>query len=174
VSSSEPVLNSAFRSSHSFGFARNFVLGAIAVKFSSASPCVRLCVLCVLCVSAFSYSSSTSAQTPTPRPITIDDYFQIQAVHDPQLSSDGKWVAYSVDKSTLKTDKTETRIWMIPASGGDALPMTAEDVTSEHPRWSPKFGSSTAKAVKLSASPTSFRISLISLGLPMAAKWSCS
>ncbi len=93
--------------------------------------------LCALCVFAFSYSFPASAQAPTPRPITIDDYFQIQSVHDPQLSPDAQWVAYSVDKSSLKTDKTETRIWMIPASGGDALPMTAEGVSSEHPRWSP-------------------------------------
>jgi dipeptidyl aminopeptidase/acylaminoacyl peptidase len=93
--------------------------------------------LCALCVSAFSLSFSASAQTSSPRPITIDDYFQIQPVHDPQLSPDGQWVAYSVDNSSLKTDKTETRIWMIPTSGGDSLPMTAEGATSERPRWSP-------------------------------------
>jgi dipeptidyl aminopeptidase/acylaminoacyl peptidase len=104
------------------------------VKFSSALRSFRLCALCV---SAFTYSFSASAQTPNPRPITIDDYFQIQAVHDPQLSPDTQWVAYAVDKSSLKTDKTETRIWMIPVTGGEALPMTAEGMSSEHPRWSP-------------------------------------
>jgi Tol biopolymer transport system component len=104
------------------------------MKFFSATASFRFCALCV---PAFSLSFSASAQTPTPRPITIDDYFQIQAVHDPQLSPDAQWVAYSVDKSNLKTDKTETRIWMVPTTGGDALPMTAEGVTSEHPRWSP-------------------------------------
>jgi dipeptidyl aminopeptidase/acylaminoacyl peptidase len=106
------------------------------MKFCSASRFFRLCVLCV---SAFSFSLSASAQSSpaTLRPITIDDYFQIQAIHDPQLSFDGQWVAYVVDKSSLKTDKNESRIWMIPASGGDPLPMTAEGVTSEHPRWSP-------------------------------------
>ena len=93
--------------------------------------------LSVLCVSAFSCPFSASAQTPSPRPITIDDYFQIQTVHDPQLSPDAQWVAYAVDKSSLKTDKNETRIWLIPTSGGDALPMTAEGVSSTHPRWSP-------------------------------------
>jgi dipeptidyl aminopeptidase/acylaminoacyl peptidase len=92
--------------------------------------------LCVLCASAFSCFSS-SAQSTAPRPITIADYFQIQAVHDPQLSPDGQWVAYSVDKATLKTDKNETRIWMVPTSGGDALPLTAEGASSSHPRWSP-------------------------------------
>ncbi len=104
------------------------------MKFCSASRSFRLCVLCV---SAFSYSSSTSAQAPTPRPITIDDYFQIQTVHDPQLSPDAQWVAYTVDKSSLKTDKNESRIWMISASGGEPLAMTAEGVSSSHPRWSP-------------------------------------
>ena len=93
--------------------------------------------LCALCVSVFSSSFPASSQTATPRPITIDGYFQIQAVHDPQLSPDGQWVAYCVDKSSLKTDKTETRIWMIPTSGGDAIPMTGEGVSSSHPRWSP-------------------------------------
>ncbi|MGB8459755.1 MAG: S9 family peptidase [Candidatus Acidiferrum sp.] len=82
-------------------------------------------------------SPSAPAQTPSPRPITIDDYFRILAVHDPQLSPDGNWVAYAVDKATLKTDKNETRIWMVPASGGDSIPMTAEGVSSSHPRWSP-------------------------------------
>lgn len=85
------------------------------------------------------FAPTASAQTapPSPRSITIDDYFQIQAVHDPQLSLDSQWVAYSVDRSTLKTDKNETRIWMVPATGGDALPMTAEGLSSDHPRWSP-------------------------------------
>src|SRR5271170_4722280 len=82
-------------------------------------------------------SASAQSSAPSPRSITIDDYFQIQAVHDPQLSLDGQWVAYSVDKATLKTDKNETRIWMVPTSGGDALPLTAEGASSSHPRWSP-------------------------------------
>lgn len=106
------------------------------MKFCSAS---RSFLLCVLCVSAFSFSLSASAQSSPPalRPITIDDYFQIQTVHEPQLSPDAQWVAYTVDKSSLRTDKNESRIWMISASGGEPLAMTAEGVSSSHPRWSP-------------------------------------
>ena len=37
----------------------------------------------------------------------------------------------------LKEDKSETRIWMVPAGGGDAIPMSAEGVSSSRPRWSP-------------------------------------
>jgi dipeptidyl aminopeptidase/acylaminoacyl peptidase len=71
------------------------------------------------------------------RPITIDDYFQIHEVHDPQLSPDGQWLAYCVKTPLLKDDKNEERIWMIPAAGGDPIALTAEGVSSSHPRWSP-------------------------------------
>ena len=91
----------------------------------------------LLALLALPVSAIAQSAPPSARPITIDDYFQIQTVHDPQLSPDAHWVAYAVDKSTLKTDKNETRIWMVPSSGGDALPMTAEGVSSSHPRWSP-------------------------------------
>ena len=71
------------------------------------------------------------------RPITIDDYFQIHEVHDPQLSPDGRWIAYTVKTPLLKSDKNEERIWMVPASGGDPIALTAAGVSSSHPRWSP-------------------------------------
>jgi dipeptidyl aminopeptidase/acylaminoacyl peptidase len=92
-----------------------------------------------LALTLLALSPSAAAQTApaSPGAITIDDYIQIQAVHDAQLSPDSRWVAYSVDKGTLKTDKNETRIWMVAISGGDALPLTAEGVSSSHPRWSP-------------------------------------
>src|SRR5260370_17212151 len=72
-----------------------------------------------------------------PRAITIDDYFQIRDVAQPELSPDGQWVAYAVRTKMLKEDKIEQRLWMVSTHGGDPLPMTAEGVSSSHPRWSP-------------------------------------
>jgi dipeptidyl aminopeptidase/acylaminoacyl peptidase len=86
-----------------------------------------------LIFAAGSFASPAAAQ----RPITIDDYFQIHEVHDPQVSPDGKWIAYSVKTPLLKTDKNEERVWMIPAAGGDSIALSAEGVSSSHPRWSP-------------------------------------
>jgi dipeptidyl aminopeptidase/acylaminoacyl peptidase len=79
------------------------------------------------------------AQTPppAPRPITVDDYFQIREVHDPQLSPDSQWISYTVKTAKLKEDKNESRIWMVPAASGEAIPLTAEEVSSSHARWSP-------------------------------------
>jgi dipeptidyl aminopeptidase/acylaminoacyl peptidase len=77
------------------------------------------------------------AQQPAPRAITIDDYFQIREVRDPQLSPDAKWVAYSIKTVLLKEDREEERIWMVPTAGGDPLALTAEGVSSGHARWRP-------------------------------------
>jgi dipeptidyl aminopeptidase/acylaminoacyl peptidase len=76
-------------------------------------------------------------QQSAPRPITIDDYFQIRTVHDPQLSPDAKWLLYAVTTAQLKEDKNEERIWLVSTTGGGATPLTAEGVSSSHPRWSP-------------------------------------
>jgi len=72
-----------------------------------------------------------------PRPVAVDDQFQIGEAQDPQLSPDAQWVAYNVKMLSLKEDKSEERIWMAPFAGGDAVAMSAEGVSSSHPRWSP-------------------------------------
>ena len=77
------------------------------------------------------------AQQPAPRAITIDDYFQIRAVSDPQLSPDAKWVTYTVQTAQLKEDKNEERIWMAPTVSGAPVALTAEGASSSHARWSP-------------------------------------
>jgi len=104
-------------------------------------PCVVFASL------ATCFSFSANAQEPAPKPsaapataprgITIDDFFQIRDVAQPELSPDGQWVAYSVRTRILKDDKNEQRLWMVSTHGGDAIPMTAEGVSSSHPRWSP-------------------------------------
>ncbi len=71
------------------------------------------------------------------RPLKVDDYFSIQRVGNPQISPDGQWVAYTVGTTDLEKDKSETRLWMIPASGGEAIPMTAKGSSAGRPRWSP-------------------------------------
>jgi dipeptidyl aminopeptidase/acylaminoacyl peptidase len=86
---------------------------------------------------AFSPRGNAQPGAPTPRPITVDDVFEIRNVSDPQITADGKWVAYAVSTMSLKEDKSETRIWIMPSDGGDAIAMTAEKESSSHPRWSP-------------------------------------
>ncbi len=71
------------------------------------------------------------------RPISVNDFFEMKTVRDPQVSPDGKWIAYTVSEMDLKKDKSEKRIWMIPSGGGEAIPMTAKGYSAGNPRWSP-------------------------------------
>src|SRR3984957_8605041 len=79
----------------------------------------------------------SGAAAGAKRVLTADDYFRLKEVADPQISPDGKWVAYVVKTASLKDDKNHERIWMVAAGGGAAIPLTAEKVSSSHPRWSP-------------------------------------
>ncbi|MGB7622651.1 MAG: S9 family peptidase [Terriglobia bacterium] len=70
-------------------------------------------------------------------PLTFDDLMKVQRVADPQISPDGKWVAYSVtvvdkEKNTKKAD-----IWVVPTAGGRALQLTRSQKSDDRPRWSP-------------------------------------
>jgi dipeptidyl aminopeptidase/acylaminoacyl peptidase len=97
----------------------------------------RLPLLVFLIVLALSGSFSLAQQSSAPRPLAVDDLFDFRDVHDARISPEGQFIAFTVTTSSLKDDKTETRIWMVPASGGEPLPLTAEGQSSDHPRWSP-------------------------------------
>ena len=59
------------------------------------------------------------------RHLRVDDYFALKSVGSPRISPDGAWVAYTVRTKDLENDRSETRLWMVPTAGGEALPMTA-------------------------------------------------
>ncbi len=92
----------------------------------------------LLTLAFLAVSSITRAQQPpSPRPIAVDDLFGYLEVSDAQISPDAQFVAYTVGTTSLKEDKSESRIWMVPVAGGDAVALTAEGNSSSHARWSP-------------------------------------
>src|ERR1700741_3564355 len=61
---------------------------------------------------------------PQKRAITVESYLALPVVGDPQLSADGKWVAYTVTEYSLKENRGSTPIWLAGIRGGGA---TTED-----------------------------------------------
>jgi dipeptidyl aminopeptidase/acylaminoacyl peptidase len=80
---------------------------------------------------------AVAQQSASTRPVTVDDLFGIKEAHEAQVAPDGQWIAYTVNSISLKEDKSESRVWVVPASGGEAVPLTSEEASSSHPRWSP-------------------------------------
>lgn len=65
------------------------------------------------------------------------DVFDLEWVADPQISPDGRTIAYLRMSMDIKTDKPRAALWLINADGRDGLPICAGDVSCSSPRWSP-------------------------------------
>lgn len=72
------------------------------------------------------------------RPMTVDDLFAFARVADPQISPDGKLVAYALTTIDLAGNKSSSCIWLAPADGsGPPRQLTNTTKKDRHPRWSP-------------------------------------
>jgi dipeptidyl aminopeptidase/acylaminoacyl peptidase len=80
----------------------------------------------------------TILHSQTRRGITPEDYLSFQFIADPHLSPDGKNVAYVLTTIDHKKNRRDSSVWLVLADGS-APPrrLSAEDFSSNSPRWSP-------------------------------------
>ena len=71
-------------------------------------------------------TADATETTNQKRPVAIDDYDGIVDVADPQLSPDGKSVAYV----------SGDQVWIVPASSGPGRAVTPADSAASDPSWS--------------------------------------
>jgi dipeptidyl aminopeptidase/acylaminoacyl peptidase len=72
------------------------------------------------------------------RPWQATDYYKLTALGDPQLSPDGRRVAFTVTTVVEDKDKRHTEIWMVAADGSaPAYRYTGPSTEASSPTWSP-------------------------------------
>lgn len=71
------------------------------------------------------------------RPLTADDLDLLQTLSDPQVSPDGRWVAYVVTTNDREADEQRSAIWMVSWDGTQRLRLTNPASGTSKPRWSP-------------------------------------
>src|SRR5947209_4522032 len=71
------------------------------------------------------------------RPFKLDDIARMRDVRDPQVSPDGKWVAYVVSAIDVKEDKSNSHIWLASFDGKGERQITWSQDSESGPRWSP-------------------------------------
>src|ERR1051325_2976718 len=72
------------------------------------------------------------------RGITPEDYFAFEFISDPNISPDGKLVAYVVTKIDRAQNRRNSSIWMVATDGSRApWQFTTSPQSSNSPRWSP-------------------------------------
>ena len=77
------------------------------------------------------------SQSASKRALTIDDFYRLHDVADPQCSPDSKWVAYTVSTTDREADKRFTNVWMVSWDGTQHLQVTHDTESESSPRWSP-------------------------------------
>jgi dipeptidyl aminopeptidase/acylaminoacyl peptidase len=76
-------------------------------------------------------------QAASPPPFTATEMMRLQRLADPQLSPDGRSVAYQATQIEPVTFARNTDVWVVPAAGGSPRRITDDPKSDSRPRWSP-------------------------------------
>ncbi len=73
------------------------------------------------------------------RPFDATAMMALKRIGDPQISPDGRWVAFSVQSVDIAANKKPTQIWVVALDGGAPRQITkdGDGDDNERPRWSP-------------------------------------
>ncbi len=88
----------------------------------------RSCSLVIL------LAASLAAQQ---RPFDVQALLKIQRIQEPQLSPDGKTVAFTVQNADMAQNTKPKQIYTVPVNGGAPRQITMQGTDNERPQWSP-------------------------------------
>ena len=89
-----------------------------------------------LCLLSLAFVGVASAAGK--HPFNLQDLHRINALSEPALSPDGRWIAYTVSRHNLDVDKTVSDIWRVSFDGKRGNQLTFGGESNNYtPQWSP-------------------------------------
>ncbi len=92
---------------------------------------ISVFVLALACVPA---SVATAQEN---RRFTVEELLKVRRVGDPQISPDGKRIAFTIGNVNWDANKVVTQIYVMPIEGGNMKQLTNGSSSATSPRWSP-------------------------------------
>jgi len=86
---------------------------------------------------AFTAPASAAPATGPNRYFTGADLFNLEIATDPQISPDGRTIAYVRKSNDIMSDKARPTIWLVDVATGQQRPLEAGSGSYFSPRWSP-------------------------------------
>lgn len=86
---------------------------------------------------AMSASATGSARTGAQHCFTGEDLFDLAIASDPQISPDGRRIAYVRRANDIMSDKAASSIWLIDTATGEEVAIAGQNGGAFSPRWSP-------------------------------------
>jgi len=71
------------------------------------------------------------------RPFDASALMELKRISDPQISPDGRTVAFTVQSVDLASNKKPQQVWTAPVAGGMPRQVTSAGDANSRPRWSP-------------------------------------
>ena len=90
-----------------------------------------------LMVTAAPVAALAAPATGPNSAFTGSDLFSLAAASDPQISPDGRQIAYVRRSNDIMTDKTRSSIWLVDVATGQQRPIAASSGDHFEPAWSP-------------------------------------
>jgi dipeptidyl aminopeptidase/acylaminoacyl peptidase len=87
-------------------------------------------------VAAFATAPCCGAQAQQKRAVTFNDLISMHRLSDPQISPDGKWVAFGVATPDIEANHLVKNVWVVAVSDGKARQLTVGG-SDERARWAP-------------------------------------
>ncbi|HYL85198.1 MAG TPA: S9 family peptidase [Candidatus Angelobacter sp.] len=82
------------------------------------------------------FALAASAQDAPKHPISFDDMIKLHRIAEPQISPDGKWIAYTMSTPDMDANRGASNIWLVSTAGGTPSQLTQSGHDSS-PVWSP-------------------------------------
>lgn len=89
------------------------------------------------CAVALALSASAFVAQAQSARFNVREMLKVQRVADPQLSPDGRWLAYQVTVPDVAANRNRTQIFVVAVAGGEPKQLTSGAASSTAPRWSP-------------------------------------
>ena len=70
-------------------------------------------------------------------PFSVHDMLAMDRISDPQVSPDGKTIAFVLRKTDLEANRGRTDIWLVGVDGSGLKQLTTDPAGDWNPRWSP-------------------------------------
>ena len=90
----------------------------------------------VIAISVLLLAFAAGANAQTGR-FAVEDLLKVRRVSDPQVSPDGRQVAFVVGDVNLADNRVVNQIYLVPVAGGPPKQLTSGTSSASAPRWSP-------------------------------------
>ena len=94
------------------------------------------CRLVVMVALLSRFALPSFAQDTKKRAVTFSDLIKMHRVAEPQVSPDGKWIAYTLTTPDMEANRNSSNLWLVPTLGGSPTQLTQSGHDSS-PVWSP-------------------------------------